>query len=316
MTFYGLLKRLTLFVLVLIIIGNTSAFALFSNSNSFQLELNPVNSENPTTSNSFRMVSEIRDIQSISQSNTFQIDHVSGSTSAVCGNNTQEGVEQCDGNDLNGSTCIAQGFDGGALACNACNFDTSGCFNNPAPAPNPPDGGESLPIWGYGQVSVIDTVNKPTEVPPQKNTSEDKPTDPDKSDDNQGIDIKNPESNDLEGQYKAPIIYNSTEFITEEYIAGICESSHEFEVIKQTTEDGEKVVYIIVKDTNKWILILSLVLWFTNILFILYYLYCKIRKKCKLKKNSQNITTLSKIQKSNTKKKIQKQTVKNKKNKK
>jgi len=45
-----------------------------------------------------------------------------------CGDDLIEGIEQCDGADLGGATCISQGFTGGTLSCDAsCNFDTSLC---------------------------------------------------------------------------------------------------------------------------------------------------------------------------------------------
>lgn len=45
-----------------------------------------------------------------------------------CGNNTIEGIEQCDGIDLGGATCVSQGYSGGSLACSAsCIFDVSSC---------------------------------------------------------------------------------------------------------------------------------------------------------------------------------------------
>jgi hypothetical protein len=38
--------------------------------------------------------------------------------------------EDCDGNNLDGETCITQGFDEGNLACTGnCTFDTSDCSN-------------------------------------------------------------------------------------------------------------------------------------------------------------------------------------------
>lgn len=48
----------------------------------------------------------------------------------MCGNGSVDPGEDCDGADLDGEDCtsINQGFDGGALACDACVFDTSGCF--------------------------------------------------------------------------------------------------------------------------------------------------------------------------------------------
>jgi hypothetical protein len=48
----------------------------------------------------------------------------------VCGNGLLEAPEVCDGAALDGHDCLTEGFDGGALACNA-NCDglvTSGCF--------------------------------------------------------------------------------------------------------------------------------------------------------------------------------------------
>ncbi|MGB1699283.1 MAG: hypothetical protein ACPHRO_04965, partial [Nannocystaceae bacterium] len=47
----------------------------------------------------------------------------------VCGDGQVTGGETCDGADLNGSDCAAQGFDAGTLTCNAtCDgFDTSAC---------------------------------------------------------------------------------------------------------------------------------------------------------------------------------------------
>lgn len=49
-------------------------------------------------------------------------------TNPVCGNGVQEGVEQCDGNDLGGITCAAFGFTSGTAVCDAnCQFDISGC---------------------------------------------------------------------------------------------------------------------------------------------------------------------------------------------
>ncbi|HOE82571.1 MAG TPA: hypothetical protein PK329_06375 [Myxococcota bacterium] len=47
---------------------------------------------------------------------------------ADCGNGKIDDGEQCDGEALNGQTCVDQGFAGGDLACTAaCQFDTSGC---------------------------------------------------------------------------------------------------------------------------------------------------------------------------------------------
>ena len=52
---------------------------------------------------------------------------------ASCGNNTTEGVEACDGTDLNGTTCANFGCTGDALACqNDCTaFNTVACTDCP-----------------------------------------------------------------------------------------------------------------------------------------------------------------------------------------
>ena len=49
---------------------------------------------------------------------------------STCGDSTVECAEVCESGILGGQTCIAQGFDGGTLACNAecTGFDVSGCF--------------------------------------------------------------------------------------------------------------------------------------------------------------------------------------------
>ena len=52
----------------------------------------------------------------------------------VCGNNTIELGEVCDGTDLGGESCVSQGFDNGVLAClSTCqDFDTTLCVGEPA----------------------------------------------------------------------------------------------------------------------------------------------------------------------------------------
>jgi hypothetical protein len=46
-----------------------------------------------------------------------------------CGNNTREGLEECDGTELNSKTCTSFGYTGGTLSCRpvSCYFDKSSC---------------------------------------------------------------------------------------------------------------------------------------------------------------------------------------------
>jgi Lamin Tail Domain len=47
----------------------------------------------------------------------------------TCGNDVIEGLEVCEGTNLNGATCesLAMGYTGGDLACDSCSYDVSGC---------------------------------------------------------------------------------------------------------------------------------------------------------------------------------------------
>ena len=47
----------------------------------------------------------------------------------ACGDGVVEGTEACDLGNLNGATCVTQGFAGGTLTCGTgCTFDTSDCY--------------------------------------------------------------------------------------------------------------------------------------------------------------------------------------------
>ena len=48
-----------------------------------------------------------------------------------CGNNQIDSGEDCDGSDLNGGSCVTQGFAGGSLSCSSsCSYDTSSCLSS------------------------------------------------------------------------------------------------------------------------------------------------------------------------------------------
>jgi hypothetical protein len=55
-------------------------------------------------------------------------DDSGGGNNPVCGNDTVEEEEACDGVDLDGETCASLGLEGGDLSCNQdCTFNTSAC---------------------------------------------------------------------------------------------------------------------------------------------------------------------------------------------
>ncbi|MDG2305486.1 MAG: hypothetical protein P8R42_12730 [Candidatus Binatia bacterium] len=88
-----------------------------------------------------------------------------GGNNSSCGNGAIDGVEQCDGAQLNGQSCQNRGFDGGTLRCNnVCSFDEGGCTSSP-----PPTGNGNCPD-GYLTESVFTGQNtvglKNVSIPP------------------------------------------------------------------------------------------------------------------------------------------------------
>lgn len=70
---------------------------------------------------------------------------------AVCGDDLVDAPEICDGNNLNGQSCVFQGFGGGGvLACAAdcATFDTTGCIEGPYPCSD-----ESVGVTGAAVTS-------------------------------------------------------------------------------------------------------------------------------------------------------------------
>jgi hypothetical protein len=54
-------------------------------------------------------------------------------TAGFCGDGTAQGLEECDGQDLNGLQCTDLGYTGGTLTCDAsCRFETTACIGTPA----------------------------------------------------------------------------------------------------------------------------------------------------------------------------------------
>jgi len=70
---------------------------------------------------------------------------VAGQTTTVtiaisrCGDSQIDGLEDCEGSDLNSQTCSSLGFSGGDLACDSsCHFDIQDCIvPSPTPTPSP-----------------------------------------------------------------------------------------------------------------------------------------------------------------------------------
>ena len=75
----------------------------------------------------------------------------------LCGDGVRGGVEQCDGEALDGRTCTSEGFLGGTLRCKAnCTLETSGCFrcgdgvrSGSEPCDGPSLGGKSCTSLGF-----------------------------------------------------------------------------------------------------------------------------------------------------------------------
>jgi hypothetical protein len=66
--------------------------------------------------------------QVIDAHTTTVADALAGNGPVGCGNGFINAGEQCDANNLNGETCVSQGFAFGTLQCSAtCTLDTSGC---------------------------------------------------------------------------------------------------------------------------------------------------------------------------------------------
>jgi hypothetical protein len=72
---------------------------------------------------------------------------------AKCGDGNISSGEDCDGSNLNGQTCVTQGYDGGTLKCyNNCLFDESACTYNAVCGNNKLENGEGCDGTAYDVV--------------------------------------------------------------------------------------------------------------------------------------------------------------------
>ncbi len=87
---------------------------------------------------------------------------------SICGNKIIEGGEDCEGDDLNGETCLSLGYASGDLSCDiACTFDTSNCVA-PTPTPSPTPTPTSAPATT--SVSTATSAETPTATPTPTST--------------------------------------------------------------------------------------------------------------------------------------------------
>jgi len=99
---------------------------------------------------------------------------VAGQTTTVtiaisrCGDSQIDGLEDCEGLDLNSQTCSSLGFSGGELACDSsCHFDIHDCIvpsPTPTPSPTPILTPTTLPLTptSVPETSSYDVSTKPT----------------------------------------------------------------------------------------------------------------------------------------------------------
>jgi len=68
----------------------------------------------------------------ISNTNNSNNTNNTNNLAPICGDNEiNQTSEECDGDDLAGSTCPEHGYDMGTLVCSqGCTFDMSGCYND------------------------------------------------------------------------------------------------------------------------------------------------------------------------------------------
>ena len=77
------------------------------------------------------------------------VDETDAEVGPTCGDGTADEGEDCDGDDLAGMTCVAQGFDAGSLLCAMdCTFDTTGCEDLPECGDGTVDGDEECDDGG------------------------------------------------------------------------------------------------------------------------------------------------------------------------
>ncbi|MBS3172604.1 right-handed parallel beta-helix repeat-containing protein [Candidatus Woesearchaeota archaeon] len=113
----------------------------------------------------------VRDALILNNANYFDFEVISiidGGIPDSCGDGDLDPGEVCDGADLDGKTCVTQGFNGGILACYpntgtlGCTFDTSDCTNDEEEGGEEPGNGGGTtdpPIVGPNQY----LVNEPCE---------------------------------------------------------------------------------------------------------------------------------------------------------
>lgn len=81
---------------------------------------------------------------------------------SVCGNDIIEGGEDCEAGNINGRSCVTQGYGGGDLSCDiACTFDVTACTASLSPTPT----STPTPTESPGSTAAIDDSLPPTETP-------------------------------------------------------------------------------------------------------------------------------------------------------
>lgn len=160
-------KKLYLLAGFLVALAPATLFAQLSGS-TFKLDPGgQPSSVHSSTSTNYKLDGSVEWMSGVPTSTNYSLE--SGATIAGgCGDSIVDPSESCDGSNLNGATCVTQGFSSGTLSCSSsCAFVTSSCTTTTTSS----SGG-----GGGGGGSSSTTTTTPTVSAPTTGEAPEKPT--------------------------------------------------------------------------------------------------------------------------------------------